>query len=85
VSEKGGSSSERGTFEWALAAVASTLATGVATRRVRPDDLEEAADTVVGAFRDLGHMVVLLPDGIWDLTSLADGEALSSRPQSHRR
>ena len=77
MSEKGGSGSERGTFEWALAAVASTLATGVATRHVRSDDLEEAADTVVSAYRDLGHVVVLLPDGIWGLTSLADGEGLS--------
>jgi hypothetical protein len=36
-----------------------------------------AADALVGAFRDLGHEVIPLPDEVWDLSSLADGEALS--------
>lgn len=77
MSENGEARPEEGSFEWALATIASTLATGVATRRVRASDFEEAARIFVSAFLDLGHDVVLLPDGIWDLTALADGEGLS--------
>ena len=77
MSELRESGSERGSFEWALATVASTLASGVATREVSCDEVRAAADTVVDAFRDLGHEVILLPEAVWDLSSLADGEALS--------
>ncbi|MEX1263850.1 MAG: hypothetical protein WEE66_07940 [Actinomycetota bacterium] len=77
MSELRRSGSERGSFGWAFATVASTLATGAATREVSCDDLWVAADVVVNAFRDLGHEVVLLPEAVWNLSSLAPGESLS--------
>ncbi|MEO8423314.1 MAG: hypothetical protein ABI595_05290 [Actinomycetota bacterium] len=32
---------------------------------------------IVVGFRELGHEVILLPGGVWDLTSLAEGEDLA--------
>lgn len=73
----GGVADQPKSIEWALATVASTLATGSPRRLVSRDEVEEAVVMIVVGFRELGHEVILLPGGVWDLTSLAEGEDLA--------
>jgi hypothetical protein len=67
---------ERGSLEWAVGVVASTLAEGTPQRVVTPSDVEEGADVFVAAFLEAGYEQVPMPSGVWGLTFLSPGEAL---------
>jgi hypothetical protein len=68
---------ERGSFEWAFATIASSLAEGTPSRVVSKSELEDAAGAFTQTFREAGHECVLLTSGVWDLSSLAEGEELT--------
>ena len=68
---------EHGSIEWAVATIATSLAVGTPKRVASAEELEDAADVIVGALRDAGHDCVLMPTGVWDLVALAEGEALT--------
>jgi hypothetical protein len=66
---------EPGPIEWAVATIATSLAVGTPTRVVSAEELEDAADVIVGALREAGQDRVLMSTGVWDLVALAEGEA----------
>jgi hypothetical protein len=66
---------EPGSIEWAVATIATALALGMPTRVVSAEELEDAADVIVGALREGGQDHVLMSTGVWDLVSLTHGEA----------
>jgi hypothetical protein len=70
------SGSERGSFEWAFAVLASTFASGTPARIVTPVDIEEAAVVMVAAFVEQGYRHVPTSSRVWDLMALRPGEAL---------
>lgn len=59
-----------------MATIATSLAVGTPTRVVSAEELEDAAEIIVGALREAGVDHVLMPTGVWDLVALAEGEAL---------
>lgn len=67
---------ERSSIGSAVATIATSLAVGTRTRVVPAGELEDAACAIVGALRDAGQGLVLMPTGVWDLEALAEGEAL---------
>ena len=67
---------EPDSIERAMGTIATSLAVGTPTRVVSAEELEDAADVIVGALREAGEDRVLMSTGVWDLVALAEGEAL---------
>ena len=68
----------RDTPEWVIAAIGSTLATGIPSDAgPTPSDVADAAERILIACRESGQDHVVTRSGVWTLAWLDDGEVIA--------